>query len=157
MVTLYPDQFKINDDGTYVQLPAIQGEQGKQGEPGLGLPSGGIEGQILVKQSSTDYDIAWETVYSNTITFNGWTYPCFRIQGLGTIFILQLPYPYTDIVSFNFTTSQLYDPTLGWINVPIDTVSISSIRQIVIQFNMTNISITPYVILANLQGEIVLS
>ncbi len=37
-----------------------QGEPGPQGIPGAGFPVGGTAGQIIVKQSSTDYDTAWE-------------------------------------------------------------------------------------------------
>ena len=50
------------------------------GEPGLGLPSGGSAGDVLVKQSSTDYETAWsdEVLHpvvskSFTIPANGWT------------------------------------------------------------------------------------
>lgn len=35
------------------------GPQGPQGDPGLGLPAGGLTGQILVKASGTDYDTQW--------------------------------------------------------------------------------------------------
>lgn len=35
------------------------GPQGPQGDPGLGLPAGGLTGQILVKASGTDYDTEW--------------------------------------------------------------------------------------------------
>lgn len=37
-----------------------QGPQGIQGPLGGGTPAGGIAGQIMVKTSSTDYDIHWE-------------------------------------------------------------------------------------------------
>lgn len=39
--------------------PGAQGEQGPQGEPGVGLPTGGTEGQVLVKNSAADYDFTW--------------------------------------------------------------------------------------------------
>lgn len=35
------------------------GGKGDQGAPGLGLPAGGTAGQVLVKNSSTNYDTAW--------------------------------------------------------------------------------------------------
>lgn len=51
-----------------------QGEQGIQGEPGEGLPTGGTTGQVPVKQSNADYDIAWETLPAAPVTsVNGQT------------------------------------------------------------------------------------
>jgi hypothetical protein len=38
---------------------AVVGGQGPQGEIGVGLPTGGLAGMILSKQSSDDYDIEW--------------------------------------------------------------------------------------------------
>lgn len=45
---------------TYWEYIAQQGEQGPQGVPGSGVPAGGTVNQVIVKQSSTDYDVAWE-------------------------------------------------------------------------------------------------
>jgi hypothetical protein len=39
-----------------VAVPGIQGPVGQ------GFPQGGTTGQILVKQSSTDYDITWTSI-----------------------------------------------------------------------------------------------
>jgi microcystin-dependent protein len=36
-----------------------QGDEGPQGDPGPGLPDGGAAGQVPVKQSASDYDVAW--------------------------------------------------------------------------------------------------
>lgn len=36
-----------------------KGDQGIQGEAGEGIPTGGSTGQVLVKQSSDDYDVIW--------------------------------------------------------------------------------------------------
>lgn len=36
-----------------------QGETGPAGAPGVGVPSGGTQGQVLSKASDTDYDTAW--------------------------------------------------------------------------------------------------
>ncbi len=36
------------------------GAQGLKGDAGEGVPTGGADGQVLTKQSSTDYDTAWE-------------------------------------------------------------------------------------------------
>ena len=40
---------------------------GSVGVPGPGLPAGGEEGQIIVKQSATDYDTAWQDNYAATV------------------------------------------------------------------------------------------
>lgn len=45
-----------------------QGIQGIQGPQGEGVPSGGVADQIIVKQSATDYDTAWD--YIQTLTEN---------------------------------------------------------------------------------------
>ena len=40
--------------------------------PGPGVPSGGSTGEILIKQSGTNYDTAWETVSGDaTLASNG--------------------------------------------------------------------------------------
>lgn len=41
---------------------AFHNLKGTQGNPGEGVPSGGTTDQVLVKQSSTDYDADWETL-----------------------------------------------------------------------------------------------
>jgi hypothetical protein len=40
-------------------IQGIQGEQGIQGDAGLGIPVGGVAGDVLVKSTATDYDTAW--------------------------------------------------------------------------------------------------
>ncbi len=64
-ITIYPSQFNMREDGGYEQLPAIKGDDGTQGPPGVGSLPGGTKGQVPVKQSGTDYDVAWEDI--------GWT------------------------------------------------------------------------------------
>lgn len=64
-ITIYPSQFNMREDGGYEQLPAIKGETGEQGVPGVGALPGGTAGQVPVKQSADDYDVAWEDI--------GWT------------------------------------------------------------------------------------
>ncbi len=61
-ITIYPSQFNMRENGTYTQLPAIKGETGTQGVPGVGALPGGTAGQVPVKQSGTDYDVAWEDI-----------------------------------------------------------------------------------------------
>lgn len=39
-----------------------QGIQGEQGPAGPGVPVGGVAGEVLVKQSATDYDADWENI-----------------------------------------------------------------------------------------------
>jgi hypothetical protein len=41
---------------------AFHNLKGTQGNPGEGVPSGGTTGQVLAKQSGTDYDADWETL-----------------------------------------------------------------------------------------------
>jgi hypothetical protein len=53
--------------GAYIPIvgqpgpPGARGPEGPQGDPGPGVPVGGITGDVLIKQSGTDYDTAWET------------------------------------------------------------------------------------------------
>lgn len=52
----------------------VQGPQGIPGQDGVGLPTGGTAGQVPVKQSSADFDIAWETPPAAPVTsVNGQT------------------------------------------------------------------------------------
>lgn len=37
----------------------VRGKDGEPGAPGVGVPSGGAEGQVLAKASATDYDTGW--------------------------------------------------------------------------------------------------
>lgn len=43
-----------------------QGPQGPKGDTGEGIPNGGTSGQVLMKNSDTDYDISWSSL-SNAI------------------------------------------------------------------------------------------
>lgn len=43
-----------------------QGPQGPKGDTGEGIPNGGTSGQVLMKNSDTDYDVSWSSL-SNTI------------------------------------------------------------------------------------------
>lgn len=38
------------------------GANGSDGAPGQGVPTGGTEGQVLVKNNATDYDTSWKTL-----------------------------------------------------------------------------------------------
>src|SRR5699024_3125298 len=51
-----------DDEYEYVDLEGPQGAKGDKGNPGAdgqGVPTGGTQGQILVKSSETDYDTEW--------------------------------------------------------------------------------------------------
>lgn len=45
-----------------------QGEQGEQGQAGIGIPTGGTAGQILTKDSTTDYDTSWQDAPEGGVT-----------------------------------------------------------------------------------------
>jgi hypothetical protein len=49
---------KAQDTQIVTAVPGIQGPVG------LGFPSGGTEGDLIVKQSGTDYDAAWASSIS---------------------------------------------------------------------------------------------
>jgi len=53
-VTLQPRNFTVTLSGA-------------RGPAGPGLPAGGNEGQIIVKQSATDYDTAWSDNYATNV------------------------------------------------------------------------------------------
>lgn len=38
----------------------VFGNIGPQGPPGIGVPSGGTTGQVLTKNSNSNYDTSWE-------------------------------------------------------------------------------------------------
>jgi hypothetical protein len=51
-------QFGLNRNGA----PGADGSDGADGENGIGIPTGGTEGQALVKSSATDYAVEWGSV-----------------------------------------------------------------------------------------------
>jgi hypothetical protein len=53
------DLFKIGDGLTAWTSLSYGGLQGTSGTNGQGVPSGGTSGQVLVKNSSTNYDTSW--------------------------------------------------------------------------------------------------
>lgn len=49
------------------------GTDGADGADGVGVPVGGTEGQVLIKDSSVDYDTSWSTPDTVTVVYNaGW-------------------------------------------------------------------------------------
>jgi hypothetical protein len=54
-----PQRLKLGDGVTeWNDLPFFVND-GSDGEPGIGIPDGGVAGQVLVKNSSDDYDTTW--------------------------------------------------------------------------------------------------
>ena len=51
----------ITDAEGETSFDVMNGAQGEQGEPGEGVPAGGVTGQVLRKASSADYDGEWYT------------------------------------------------------------------------------------------------
>ena len=46
-------------DGADSTVPGPAGSDGSDGAPGVGIPVGGVAGQVVVKNSGTDYDTTW--------------------------------------------------------------------------------------------------
>ena len=58
------DILNVKVNGEWVGIPAIKGENGQDGE---GVPTGGTQGQALIKKSSTDFDAEWETLTASDV------------------------------------------------------------------------------------------
>ena len=58
------DQFKIGDGLTAWTSLAYGGLSGTAGTNGQGVPVGGTVGQILYKNSSTNYDTSWVSTFA---------------------------------------------------------------------------------------------
>lgn len=61
---------EVTEEPTTVVISTV-GAQGIQGETGEGVPTGGAAGEVLTKQSGTDFDTDWEvpTADADNITF----------------------------------------------------------------------------------------
>lgn len=46
-------------DGSQINAGSVAGPQGPEGDPGPGVPVGGATGQLLAKNSGTNYDTEW--------------------------------------------------------------------------------------------------
>lgn len=69
---------KVKDNNNWEDLSTIQGPTGPQGQTGptgQGVVEGGTTGQVLVKNSSSDYDTSWKFVDT----------PCARFSQTSTI------------------------------------------------------------------------
>jgi len=61
-------------DNAFDVLDGIDGQDGQDGAPGVGIPSGGTDGQMIVKDGSTDYSTKWAnqpTVPVQDVQVNG--------------------------------------------------------------------------------------
>lgn len=53
---------KIRQDNEFVDIPTLTGPQGPQGSAGQGIPMGGNENNVLVKNSPANYDTSWKSL-----------------------------------------------------------------------------------------------
>lgn len=58
----------LNIDGKQI----LYGIPGPKGDTGVGIASGGLAGQVLSKNTDTDYDTGWTTVQSGTNILDNW-------------------------------------------------------------------------------------
>lgn len=90
------------------------GATGPQGDPGIGVPAGGAEGQVLTKDSNDDYDTVWATPASGggaggeapIIRTGAWSSPLFDPQLSGSFTLANdctvfVPFPLTAARSFD--------------------------------------------------------
>jgi hypothetical protein len=65
---------KVRDPTTkqFSDLAALRGGQGPQGTTGPGVPAGGTDGDVLVKNGATDYAAKWERPYSRPNLLDNW-------------------------------------------------------------------------------------
>lgn len=90
--------------------PGVQGPKGDKGDPGVGIPTGGTAGQIIAKQSSTDYDMTWiDAPDGATYLILNYTIPTYNEytpQGDETTDIKL----YADVTALGVTTSMVAQP-----------------------------------------------
>lgn len=56
------------EGGVWKNTDGIAGPKGDKGDPGQGVAGGGTTGQVLTKQSSTDFDTGWSSLDTDDIT-----------------------------------------------------------------------------------------
>ena len=66
--TFSADQSTITGTVTGIITGTLSGSVGVPGPVGPGVPAGGLEGQIIVKASETDYDTVWADNSAETLT-----------------------------------------------------------------------------------------
>lgn len=97
------------------------GTQGPKGDTGWGVPEGGTVGQVLVKNSDTDYDTAWSTIIESGSNDNG----SWIKYSDGTM----ICYKSTGEIDMNITTSwgSLYEGNLSLGNFPAEFIETPTI------------------------------
>ena len=80
--TTSPYHAYIFDGTSWTDLGIVgKGDKGDKGDPGVGVPSGGTDGQMLVKDGSTDYATKWQnqptipTAYTSDPAMDGTASP----------------------------------------------------------------------------------
>ena len=58
----------VTDASGTTTATLTNGAPGQPGQDGVGVPAGGTAGQVLAKVSGTDYNTAWTTPYTGTVT-----------------------------------------------------------------------------------------
>lgn len=58
-ITVTPSVFDVTATSSPVAV-TVTGENGAAGQDGQGVPAGGSSGEVLTKQSGTDYDTDWQ-------------------------------------------------------------------------------------------------
>lgn len=97
------------------------GTQGPKGDIGLGVPERGTVGQVLVKNSDTDYDTAWSTIIESGSNDNG----SWIKYSDGTM----ICYKSTGWIDMNITTSwgSLYEGNISVGNFPAEFIETPTI------------------------------
>lgn len=97
------------------------GTQGPKGDTGWGVPEGGTVGQVLVKNSNTDYDTAWSTIIESGSNDNG----SWIKYSDGTM----ICYKSTGEIDMNVTTSwgSLYEGNISIGNFPAEFIETPTI------------------------------
>lgn len=107
----------IGDCEDVVGPPGPPGPQGIQGVPGVGVPSGGLAGQVLSKITDSDYETTWQTVdvkrklnaevfFNGTLTNGSWfrRSPGTGISGSWSGY----PSAYPFVLPFDCTLSKIF-------------------------------------------------
>lgn len=97
------------------------GTQGPKGDTGWGVPEGGTIGQVLVKNSNTNYDTAWSTIIESGSNDNG----SWIKYSDGTM----ICYKSTGEIDMNITTSwgSLYEGNISVGNFPAEFIETPTI------------------------------
>lgn len=97
------------------------GTQGPKGDTGWGVPEGGTVGQVLVKNSDTDYDTTWSTIIESGSNDNG----SWIKYSDGTM----ICYKSTGEIDMNITTSwgSLYEGNISVGNFPAEFIETPTI------------------------------